>query len=231
MLIVLSPAKSLDLDTPPTTKLHTTPDFLDRSSAADRRAARYSPAEIGRADGPVRRAGRAERRPLCHLDPGHGATRARPIMAFNGDVYDGFDARTLKPKQLDYAQDACAHPVRPVRRAAPARPDPSAPAGDGHAPGQPRAARTCTPSGARRVTDALNRQRSPRNGADGAGQPGVGRILQVGQAEAADGAGDHAGVRGLEERQVQDHLVLRQAGARHDGALRGRKGHRRSGRS
>ena len=33
-------------------------------------------------------------------------------MAFNGDVYDGFDARTLKPKQLAYAQSHAAHPVR-----------------------------------------------------------------------------------------------------------------------
>ena len=32
MLIVLSPAKSLDFETPPTTRTATTPDFLDRSS-------------------------------------------------------------------------------------------------------------------------------------------------------------------------------------------------------
>ena len=33
MLIVLSPAKSLDFETRPTTKLTTTPDMLERSSA------------------------------------------------------------------------------------------------------------------------------------------------------------------------------------------------------
>jgi cytoplasmic iron level regulating protein YaaA (DUF328/UPF0246 family) len=51
MLIVLSPAKSLDLETPPTTKLHTQPDFLDHSEQLINRLRDYSPAEIG---GPLR---------------------------------------------------------------------------------------------------------------------------------------------------------------------------------
>jgi cytoplasmic iron level regulating protein YaaA (DUF328/UPF0246 family) len=33
MLIVLSPAKSLDLDTPPTTEQRTTPQFIDRAAS------------------------------------------------------------------------------------------------------------------------------------------------------------------------------------------------------
>jgi cytoplasmic iron level regulating protein YaaA (DUF328/UPF0246 family) len=35
--------------------------------------------------------------------------RARQaVMTFNGDVYDGLDARSLKPAQLDYAQSRSA---------------------------------------------------------------------------------------------------------------------------
>jgi len=47
MLIVLSPAKSLDLETPPTTQLHSTPDFLDHSAQLIERMRQFSPAEVG----------------------------------------------------------------------------------------------------------------------------------------------------------------------------------------
>ena len=103
MLIVLSPAKTLDLETPVTTKLSTTPDFLDRSGQLIDVLRRYSPHQISElmdiSD------------TLAHLNVGryaswspdaHDARQA--IMAFNGDVYAGFDARTLKPAQLAYAQ-------------------------------------------------------------------------------------------------------------------------------
>ncbi|MDQ1830317.1 peroxide stress protein YaaA [Massilia scottii] len=107
MLIVLSPAKSLDLETPPTTKLHTTPDFLDRSGALIDVLRHYSPAELASlmhlSD------------TLADLNVGRYASWSKDpsearqaIMAFNGDVYAGFDARSLKPGQLDYAQ----HSVR-----------------------------------------------------------------------------------------------------------------------
>lgn len=104
MLIVLSPAKSLDLDTPPTTKLHTTPDFIGRASELIDVLRGYSPGQVADlmklSD------------PLAMLNVGryatweadHGDAR-QAIMAFNGDVYTGFDARTLKPKQLGYAQE------------------------------------------------------------------------------------------------------------------------------
>ena len=105
MLIVLSPAKSLDLDTPPTTKLHTTPDFLDRSSQLIDVLRGYSPQDLsGLMD---------LSDTLSSLNVGRYASwkadhaeGRQAIMAFNGDVYAGFDARSLKPKQLAYAQDS-----------------------------------------------------------------------------------------------------------------------------
>jgi hypothetical protein len=104
MLIVLSPAKSLDLDTPPTTKLHTTPEFIGRASELIDVLRGYSPGQIAElmklSD------------PLAMLNVARYATwqaehadGRQAIMAFNGDVYTGFDARTLKPRQLGYAQD------------------------------------------------------------------------------------------------------------------------------
>ena len=103
MLIVLSPAKSLDLETPPTTTLHSTPDFLDHSAQLIERMRQFSPAEVGSLMGisdalsALNVARYASWTPK--LDDAHQA-----IMAFNGDVYAGFEARSLQPAQLDYAQ-------------------------------------------------------------------------------------------------------------------------------
>jgi hypothetical protein len=103
MLIVLSPAKTLDLETPVTTKLHTTPDFLDRSAQLIDVLRDYSPGQISEL--------MSISDPLAHLNVGRYASWStdphearQAIMAFNGDVYAGFDARSLKPAQLAYAQ-------------------------------------------------------------------------------------------------------------------------------
>ena len=103
MLIVLSPAKTLDLETPVTTKLATTPDFLDRSGQLIDVLRRYSPGQISDL--------MSISDTLAHLNGGRYASWSpdphearQAIMAFNGDVYAGFDARSLKPAQLAYAQ-------------------------------------------------------------------------------------------------------------------------------
>jgi len=103
MLIVLSPAKSLDLDTPSTTKLHSTPDFLEHSTLLIEQLRRFSPAQVGSL--------MAISDNLAALNVGRyaswsasGIDGRQAVMAFNGDVYGGLDARSLKPAQLDYAQ-------------------------------------------------------------------------------------------------------------------------------
>ena len=103
MLIVLSTAKSLDLETPPTTKLHTTPDFLPRSRELIDVLRTYSPAQVGSlmSISDALSTLNVGRYASWTDDPADGR---QAIMTFNGDVYDGFDARTLKPKQLAYAQ-------------------------------------------------------------------------------------------------------------------------------
>jgi cytoplasmic iron level regulating protein YaaA (DUF328/UPF0246 family) len=104
MLIVLSPAKSLDLDTPPTTDQRTTPQFIDRAAELIRVLKEYSPAQLG--------ALMSISDPLAVLNvtryaswhPDHGEAR-QAVMSFDGDVYTGLDARSLKPKALAYVQD------------------------------------------------------------------------------------------------------------------------------
>ena len=103
MLIVLSPAKSLDFETRPTTKLSTTPDMLERSSALIDVLRGYSPgqlAELMDLSAPLA-ALNVARYATWSAEPEHAR---QAIMAFNGDVYAGFDARSLKPKALAYAQ-------------------------------------------------------------------------------------------------------------------------------
>jgi cytoplasmic iron level regulating protein YaaA (DUF328/UPF0246 family) len=103
MLIVLSPAKSLDFETRPTTKLTTTPDMLERSSALIDVLRGYSPGQLAElmslSDSLA--ALNVARYATWSIDP---LDARQAIMAFNGDVYAGFDARSLKPKQLAYAQ-------------------------------------------------------------------------------------------------------------------------------
>jgi uncharacterized protein len=104
MLIVLSPAKSLDLDTPPTTKLHTTPEFIGHASELIDVLRGYSPgqvAELMKLSDPLAMLNVA-RYATWQADHADGR---QAILAFNGDVYAGFDARSLTPTQLGYAQD------------------------------------------------------------------------------------------------------------------------------
>jgi cytoplasmic iron level regulating protein YaaA (DUF328/UPF0246 family) len=104
MLIVLSPAKSLDLDTPPTTDIRTTPQFIDRAAELIRVLKDYSPAQVG--------ALMSISDPLAVLNvtryaswhPSHADAR-QAVMSFDGDVYTGLGARSLKPKALGYLQD------------------------------------------------------------------------------------------------------------------------------
>jgi len=103
MLIVLSPAKSLDLESPLTTKQHTTPEFIAQASSLITVLRDYSPDRIGAlmhlSDAlSVLNVGR-----YAHWERDHA--EARPaIMSFNGDVYTGFDAPSLDEKGLAYAQ-------------------------------------------------------------------------------------------------------------------------------
>ena len=104
MLLVISPAKTLDLDTPPTTKLHSTPAFLDRSAQLIDVLRTRSPGQISELMGISDK--------LAALNVGRYADWStdvsdarQAVMSFDGDVYGGLDARTLTPKQLAYTQE------------------------------------------------------------------------------------------------------------------------------
>jgi uncharacterized protein len=105
MLIVLSPAKTLDYATPPGTERHSLPEFVDHSAELIATLQTLSPMQVSSlmdiSD------------TLATLNVTRYASWSRKfttknakqaILAFNGDVYEGLDANSLSAKQLDYAQ-------------------------------------------------------------------------------------------------------------------------------
>jgi cytoplasmic iron level regulating protein YaaA (DUF328/UPF0246 family) len=104
MLIVLSPAKSLDLDTPSPTALRTTPEFIDQAAELVKVLRAYSPAQVSELMSLSDQLAVLNVTRYASWHPDH-ADGHQAIMAFNGDVYAGFDARTLSAGQIGFAQD------------------------------------------------------------------------------------------------------------------------------
>jgi cytoplasmic iron level regulating protein YaaA (DUF328/UPF0246 family) len=109
MLFLLSPAKSLDYDTPAGDLPHTQPLFVKPAAELIGLMRAKSPQQI------------AELMSLSDALAGLNAARYeawRPkftaknskqaVLAFNGDVYAGLDAKTLKPADLDWVQQHVA---------------------------------------------------------------------------------------------------------------------------
>jgi len=106
MLIVLSPAKSLDYKTPVKVKAPTLPEFVSESAKLIADLKKLAPQDIAKLMGLSDQ--------LAVLNVGRyrdwskkfTESNSKPaIYAFNGDVYDGFDVKTLNAKALDFAQD------------------------------------------------------------------------------------------------------------------------------
>lgn len=105
MLIVLSPAKTLDYTSPLVTELHTKPAFMKRSAELITILRALSPAQLGTlmkisdplAELNVRR---------YHDWSSHVSQKnaRQAVLAFNGDVYDGLQAGSMSAPQLDYLQ-------------------------------------------------------------------------------------------------------------------------------
>ena len=106
MILVISPAKALDYETPPTTATFTQPDFLDQSAELIDILREKSPAQIAEL--------MSLSDQLSSLNVARYASWSRPfapdnakqaLLAFNGDVYEGLDATSLTEADLAWAQD------------------------------------------------------------------------------------------------------------------------------
>lgn len=105
MLIVLSPAKTLDYDTPATTSRHTLPDFLDDSRVLVERMREFDPPALAElmSVSDTLAALNVARFAQWELPLGPGRAK-QAVLAFAGDVYDGLDAKSLDRKALDWTQ-------------------------------------------------------------------------------------------------------------------------------
>ncbi|MDQ7982392.1 peroxide stress protein YaaA [Paraburkholderia sp. SARCC-3016] len=106
MIIVLSPAKSLDYETPPHVSKHTIPDFVDDAAELIGGLRRLSPQQIASLMDISDPLAQLNFQRYADWSPHFGKHNAKQaVLAFNGDVYEGFDARTLSASDLDYAQN------------------------------------------------------------------------------------------------------------------------------
>jgi cytoplasmic iron level regulating protein YaaA (DUF328/UPF0246 family) len=103
MLIILSPAKSLDLDTPPTTDQASSPQFIDRAAELIGVLKDYSPAQVGELMSISDQLAVLNVTRYAGWHPDHAEAR-QAVMSFDGDVYTGLDARSLDAAQLAWVQ-------------------------------------------------------------------------------------------------------------------------------
>ena len=105
MLTVISPAKTLDFDTPPTTRKSTQPLFLERSSELVEDARAMSPEDIRELMGVSEKIAELNYSRFLNWGTPFNLDNAKQsLLAFKGDVYTGLEAETLSTAQLNFAQ-------------------------------------------------------------------------------------------------------------------------------
>jgi cytoplasmic iron level regulating protein YaaA (DUF328/UPF0246 family) len=105
MLTVISPAKTLDFDTPPTTRKTTRPRLLARAGELVEDARDLTPQDIRELMGVSEKIADLNHRRFMNWETPFTLDNAKQsILAFQGDVYTGLEAGTLSNAQLNFAQ-------------------------------------------------------------------------------------------------------------------------------
>ena len=105
MLFVLSPAKSLDYETPIAPVAHSAPLFPAESAELVAILREQAPQQMAALMGiSDKLAALNVARFAAWSKKATPANARQAVLAFNGDVYDGLDARTLTAAQLDWTQ-------------------------------------------------------------------------------------------------------------------------------
>jgi len=106
MLFLLSPAKSLDYETLLGNQPHTSPLFVKQSKELIAVLRTQSPQQIAELMSLSDKLSALNVARYLAWSPKATPKNARQaVLAFNGDVYDGLDAKTLTPDDLAWAQD------------------------------------------------------------------------------------------------------------------------------
>ena len=105
MLIVISPAKKLDYETPAKTKKHTMPEYLDESQRLIKILRQYSALDLAELMHLSMNLAELNFERYYQWKKDYGVEDAKQcLLAFKGDVYAGLDAESFKAGDLDYAQ-------------------------------------------------------------------------------------------------------------------------------
>jgi cytoplasmic iron level regulating protein YaaA (DUF328/UPF0246 family) len=103
--MVISPAKTLDFETPPTTERFTQPQYLDHSQELILQLRELTPAQISELMHLSDKLAGLNAARFGSWTPAFTAKNAKQaLLAFKGDVYTGLAAETLSETDLDYAQ-------------------------------------------------------------------------------------------------------------------------------
>lgn len=105
MLSVISPAKTLDFETPSTTDKVTQPDFLDHSKPLIEILRDYSPQQLSDLMGISDKLAGLNAARFADWQPPFTLDNAKPaVQAFQGDVYTGLEANTFSDDDNLFAQ-------------------------------------------------------------------------------------------------------------------------------
>lgn len=105
MLTVISPAKTLDFDSPPTTRKATQPLLIQRTEELVEDARALSPDDIRELMGVSEKLAELNYQRFMNWSRPFTLENAKQsLLAFKGDVYTGLQAETLTTAQLNFAQ-------------------------------------------------------------------------------------------------------------------------------
>ncbi|MEK9773013.1 MAG: peroxide stress protein YaaA [Opitutae bacterium] len=105
MLVLLSPAKTLDFESPTPTQICTKPDFLDLSEDLTKGLSELSTEELGRLMGLSPKLAQLNYDRFQTWSKEHREnTSKQAITAFKGDVYEGLKAWNFNQGDFEYAQ-------------------------------------------------------------------------------------------------------------------------------
>ncbi|MDH1265175.1 peroxide stress protein YaaA [Pseudomonas sp. GD03944] len=105
MLMVISPAKTLDYETPPATTRYTQPEHLDHAQDLIAQLRDFSPAQIADLMGLSDKLAGLNAARFGSWSPTFTPDNAKQaLLAFKGDVYTGLDAESFDEADFDFAQ-------------------------------------------------------------------------------------------------------------------------------
>ena len=106
MKIIISPAKSLDFDSELNSQNVSVPKFLEKTLAINSILKQKSPNDLMKLQSISEKLSDLNWKRNLEFSRNHNDDNSRPaIFAFNGDVYEGLDVKTLDVKKIDFLQN------------------------------------------------------------------------------------------------------------------------------